>query len=44
MRTGRPTAPLTLTMTEREILQQWARRPKTAQAMAQRARIILTCA
>jgi transposase len=44
MRTGRPTAPLTLTMTERETLQRWARRPKTAQALAQRARIILTCA
>jgi transposase len=44
MRTGRPTAPLMLTMTERATLQQWARRPKTAQAMAQRARIILACA
>ena len=44
MRTGRPTAPLTLTTTERETLQQWARRPKTAQALAQRARIILICA
>lgn len=44
MRTGRPTAPLTLTMTERETLQQWTRRPKTAQALAQRARIMLTCA
>ncbi|MDP3090359.1 MAG: IS630 family transposase, partial [Nitrospira sp.] len=44
MRTGRPTAPLTLTTTERETLQQWTRRPKPAQALAQRARIILTCA
>ena len=39
MRTGRPKAPLMLTMTERETLQQWTRRPKTAQALAQRARI-----
>jgi transposase len=44
MRTGRPTAPLMLTMTERATLQQWARRPKTAQGLAQRARIILACA
>lgn len=43
MRTG-PTTPLTLTMTERETLPQWVRRPKTAQALAQRAQIILTCA
>ena len=44
MRTGRPTPPLAVTMTEREILEQWARRPKTAQALAQRARMILACA
>lgn len=44
MRTGRPPAPLMLTMTERETLQQWTRRPKTAQALAQRARMILACA
>ena len=44
LRTGRPQAPLMLTMTERETLQPWTRRPKTAQALAQRARIILTCA
>ncbi|MDH4079532.1 MAG: helix-turn-helix domain-containing protein [Nitrospira sp.] len=44
MRTGRPMTPLTLTMPERETLQQWVRRPKTAQALAQRAQIILTCA
>ena len=44
MRTGRPTAPLMLTMTDRATLQQWARRPKTAQALAQRARVILACA
>lgn len=44
MRTGRPTSPLALTTTERDTLQQWARRPKTAQALAQQARIILACA
>jgi transposase len=31
-------------MTQRATLQQWARRPKTDQALAQRAGIILTCA
>lgn len=44
MRTGRPTTPVMLTTTERETLQQWTGRPKTAQALAQRARIILTSA
>ena len=44
MRLGRPLAPLTLTMTERTTLQQWTRRPRTAQALAQRARLILACA
>jgi transposase len=44
MRTGRPIPKLTLTEQERDMLQQWARRPKSAQALAQRARIILTCA
>ena len=44
MRTGRPTPLLALTTTEREALQRWTRRPKTAQALAQRARIILACA
>jgi len=29
---------------ERETLQNWARRPKSAQALAQRARLILACA
>jgi transposase len=41
---GRPKAALTLSDVERETLQQWARRPKTAQALALRARIVLTCA
>lgn len=44
MRTGRPIPALTLSREERETLEQWVRRPKTAQALAQRARIILLCA
>jgi transposase len=44
MRTGRPIPPLTVTSTERETLERWARRAKTAQAVAQRARLILGCA
>src|SRR5215467_10503582 len=44
MRIGRPTPAVTLTAEERETLEQWARRPKTAQALAQRARIVLACA
>jgi len=36
--------PLTLTPDERETLERWARRPKTAQALAHRARLVLTCA
>jgi len=38
MRTGRPRAPLSLAVEEREALERWARRPKSAQALAQRAR------
>ena len=41
MRTGRPIPPLILTSQERQTLQQWARRPKSAQALALRARMIL---
>ena len=41
---GRPVPPLSLTDDERETLKQWARRPKTVQSLAQRARIILACA
>jgi transposase len=37
-------APLTLSDEERETLLRWARRPKTAQALAFRARVILACA
>ncbi len=44
MRTGRPTPPVVLTAEERATLEQWARRPTTAQALAQRARIVLACA
>jgi transposase len=43
MRTGRPIAPLVVTGEERERLEQWTRRPKTAQALAQRARIVSQC-
>jgi len=32
MRTGRPIAPLSVAAEERERLQEWARRPKIAQA------------
>ena len=44
MLTGRPKKPLVLTDEEREKLQQWARRPKTAQRLALRSRIVLGCA
>jgi len=44
MRTGRPIPPLTLTTEDRETLERWTRRPTTAQALAQRARMILGCA
>jgi len=35
---------LTLATEERDTLERWVRRPKTAQALAQRARIVLACA
>ena len=35
---GRPKAPLVLTDEERQTLQRWARRAKTAQALALRAK------
>ena len=44
MRTGRPIPELILSDAEREVLQNWARRPKSAQALALRARMILRCA
>jgi transposase len=43
-RTGRPVPPLVLADEERRVLQQWARRAKTAQALALRSRIVLACA
>src|ERR1700740_931142 len=43
-RTGRPKAELTLSGDEREALQRWARRAKSSQALALRAKIVLTCA
>jgi transposase len=44
MERGRPKAELTVTDTERETLEAWARRPTTAQGLAMRARIVLRCA
>ena len=41
---GRPIPPLALDGAERETLERWTRRPKTAQALALRARIVLACA
>src|SRR4051795_5251114 len=43
-RSGRPKAELTLTDDERAALQRWARRRKSAQALALRSRIVLACA
>ena len=43
MAIGRPMPPLILDDTERETLERWVRRPKTAQALALRARMILAC-
>ena len=43
-RTGRPKAELIVTDDEREMLQRWARRRKSSQALALRSRIVLACA
>ncbi|MEU3658127.1 IS630 family transposase, partial [Streptomyces sp. NPDC032161] len=43
-RVGRPKADLVLSDTERDQLVAWARRAKTAQCLALRARIVLRCA
>ncbi len=43
MKTGRPKAELVLTDEERETLTRWARRPKSSQQLALRARIVLAC-
>ena len=44
MAIGRPMPPLILDDVERETLERWVRRPQTAPALAQRARMILCCA
>jgi DNA-binding CsgD family transcriptional regulator len=41
---GRPRKPLEISEEEREKLHTIAKRPKSAQAMAMRARIVLYCA
>jgi len=41
---GRPKAPFTLADDERAVLERWARRPKSALALALRSRIVLACA
>jgi transposase len=43
-RRGRPTAEVVLSSEERETLERWARRPKSAQALALRCRIVLAAA
>lgn len=44
MKTGRPLKELVLSDDERSKLEQWARRPKSAQRLALRSRIVLACA
>jgi transposase len=43
-KSGRPKAKLALSPAERETLERWSRRGKTAQRLATRARIVLACA
>jgi DNA-binding CsgD family transcriptional regulator len=43
-RRGRPTVAIVLTVVERETLEWWVRRHLSAQALAQRCRIVLACA
>jgi transposase len=43
-RPGRPKAALVLTDAERDQLTRWARRARTSQALALRARVVLACA
>lgn len=43
MRTGRPKAQLVISPEQRETLESWAKRRTTAQALALRARIVLSC-
>ena len=44
MRLGRPVPRFVLSPSERTTLEQYARRPTTAQGLALRARIVLRCA
>lgn len=44
MPSGRVCEPLDVTAEERQKLESWVRRPKTAQRLAWRARIVLSCA
>ena len=44
MALGRPLSSLSLSPSERQQLLDWSRRPKTAQALALRARIVLLSA
>ncbi len=44
MARGRPLTELTVTWEDRDTLTRWARRTKTDQALAQRARIVLSAA
>ena len=44
MRTGRPKVGLILTNEERQRLESWAHRSRTAPHLARRARIIVACA
>lgn len=41
---GRPLSAITVSESDRDVLERWVRRPKTAQALARRARIVLACA
>jgi hypothetical protein len=43
MAVGRPTRPLNVTPEEKQKLAMLARRPKSSQAIARRARIVLGC-
>jgi transposase len=43
-RTGRPKAKVILTAEERATLERWARRAKSSQVLAMRAKIVLACA
>jgi transposase len=44
MRRCRPRASVTVTAEQRKELESWSRRPKTAQALAMRSRIVLLAA